>query len=67
VVIALILPILWIGIHPNPLLRRIEPSVSLLLQEMDLSRVRSARMEVLRKGPAAPGPPTIEEWEETER
>jgi NADH-quinone oxidoreductase subunit M len=67
VVIALILPILWIGIHPNPLLRRIEPSVSLLLQEMDLRRVRSARLEVLRRGPAVARPPTIDEWEATEK
>jgi NADH-quinone oxidoreductase subunit M len=51
VVIALILPILWIGIHPNPLLRRIEPSVSLLLQEMDIRRARSARLEAEREVP----------------
>ncbi len=34
----LALPIVWIGVNPSPLLRRIEPSVSILLQEMELRR-----------------------------
>ncbi len=38
----LIVPIVWIGVHPSPLLRRIEPSVSVLLQEMELRQSRTA-------------------------
>ena len=34
VMLALLLPIVWIGVHPNPLLRRIEPSVIELLERM---------------------------------
>jgi NADH-quinone oxidoreductase subunit M len=33
--VALILPIIWIGLYPHPLLRRIEPAVSGLLQDME--------------------------------
>jgi NADH-quinone oxidoreductase subunit M len=60
VVIALVLPILWIGLHPNPMLRRIAPSVSLMLQEMDMRRTRSERLSVgqrewLAPAPAVPG------------
>ena len=40
--LALVVPILWIGVHPDPLLRRIEPSVSVLLQDMELRRLRAA-------------------------
>ncbi|MCP5044244.1 MAG: NADH-quinone oxidoreductase subunit M [bacterium] len=38
VVMLLVIPILWIGVYPNAILRRVEPSVSLLLHEMDLSK-----------------------------
>lgn len=34
VVLLLIVPIFWIGLYPNPILRRIEPPVSLLLNGM---------------------------------
>lgn len=34
VVLLLIVPILWVGVYPNPILRRIEPPVSLLLNGM---------------------------------
>jgi len=34
VMIALILPIIWIGLQPEPLLRRIEPSVAVVLDTM---------------------------------
>jgi len=40
VVTAFVIPILWIGMYPNPLLRRIEPAVSLLLRQME------ARVEI---------------------
>jgi len=43
-VCLLIIPIVWIGVHPDPLLRRIEPSVSILLQQMEL---RQSRVETL--------------------
>jgi len=42
VLVAICLPIVWIGVYPDPLLRRIEPSVSLLLQEVE-SEVEEAR------------------------
>jgi NADH-quinone oxidoreductase subunit M len=37
VMVAMVLPIIWIGVYPNPLLRRIEPSV------IELIRVVEAR------------------------
>jgi NADH-quinone oxidoreductase subunit M len=36
VMVALIVPIIWIGVYPNPLLRRIEPSVIELLRVVDV-------------------------------
>jgi len=35
VVVAMIIPIIWIGLYPNPLLRRIEPSVMETLRHME--------------------------------
>ncbi|NRA06911.1 MAG: NADH-quinone oxidoreductase subunit M [Myxococcales bacterium] len=35
VLVAICLPIVWIGVYPDPLLRRIEPTVSQLLQEAE--------------------------------
>ena len=35
VFVALLIPIFWIGLYPNPVLRRIEPSVLELLRVMD--------------------------------
>ncbi len=60
VALALVLPILWIGVYPAPLLRRIEPSVSVLLQDMELRRLRAvaANAELpspLASRPAGPG------------
>ena len=52
VMVALIIPIIWIGIYPNVFLRRIEPSVIELLRVVDLRRT-------------PPGsPPTEDESEE---
>ncbi len=34
VVLLLVIPVLWVGLYPNPVLRRIEPPVSLLLNAM---------------------------------
>ena len=39
--LAIAIPILWIGIHPNPLLRRIEPSVLEVLRVMAERRAES--------------------------
>jgi NADH-quinone oxidoreductase subunit M len=47
VLIAISIPILWIGLYPDPFLRRIEPSVSALLQDVN------ARAEVSVPAPAA--------------
>ena len=41
--VALILPMIWIGLYPHPLLRRIEPSVSGLLQQMEQREVLNQR------------------------
>ncbi len=35
VMLALVVPIVWIGIYPDPFLRRIEPSVIELLRQME--------------------------------
>ncbi len=35
VLTAVVIPIFWIGVYPDPLLRRIEPSVSRLLQDVE--------------------------------
>jgi NADH-quinone oxidoreductase subunit M len=34
VLVAISIPIVWIGVNPDPLLRRVEPSVSALLQDV---------------------------------
>lgn len=34
VVLSLVVPVLWIGLYPNPVLRRVEPPVGLLLNTM---------------------------------
>ena len=41
VLIALIIPMLWIGIHPNPVLRRVEPSVLELMRFVDVRQVEA--------------------------
>jgi NADH-quinone oxidoreductase subunit M len=38
VLLILILPMLWIGLHPNPLLRRVEPSVLEMMRYMEERR-----------------------------
>jgi NADH-quinone oxidoreductase subunit M len=35
VMMALVIPIIWIGVYPNPLLRRIEPSVIELIRQLE--------------------------------
>ena len=34
VLAAIVAPIIWIGVHPDPLLRRIEPTVSMLVHDV---------------------------------
>jgi NADH-quinone oxidoreductase subunit M len=38
VMLALVIPIIWIGVYPNPLLRRIEPSVIELIRQLEAGR-----------------------------
>jgi NADH-quinone oxidoreductase subunit M len=38
VMLSLLIPIVWIGVYPNPLLRRIEPSVIELLRQLEVGR-----------------------------
>ncbi len=35
VMMAMVIPIIWIGVYPNPLLRRIEPSVIELIRKLE--------------------------------
>ena len=35
VMMAMVVPIIWIGVYPNPLLRRIEPSVIELIRQLE--------------------------------
>ena len=42
VVLSLVLAILWVGLYPNPILRRVEPSVSVLLNAMARSTDESS-------------------------
>ena len=35
VVLLLVLPIVWVGLYPNPILRRVEPPLSLLIDSME--------------------------------
>ena len=39
VLLILILPMLWIGLHPDPLLRRVEPSVLEMMRYMEERRM----------------------------
>ncbi|TMA35274.1 MAG: NADH-quinone oxidoreductase subunit M [Deltaproteobacteria bacterium] len=48
VLVAITLPIIWIGVNPDPLLRRVEPSVSALLQDVH------ARAAAAQPAPARP-------------
>ena len=42
VMLALVVPIVWIGVHPDPFLRRIEPSVIELLRQVEERRALTA-------------------------
>jgi NADH-quinone oxidoreductase subunit M len=49
VLLAVAIPIVWIGVHPDTFLRRIEPSVSRLVEDV---RVRSgAEVALVEDGP----------------
>ena len=50
VLVALAVPILWIGLYPEPFLRRIEPTVSALLQDV---RARGAEAAEAAEPPLA--------------
>ena len=49
VVVALVIPIVWIGVYPSPFLRRVEPSVSILLQDMELRRLQELEQRRLEE------------------
>jgi NADH-quinone oxidoreductase subunit M len=49
VMFAMLIPIFWIGIYPEPFLRRIEPSVIELLRQVDVSDQRAVEAA---EGPA---------------
>ncbi len=53
ILLALLVPLLWIGVHPNPVLRRVEPSV---LEWMRLIDERRVEVPTPIEG-AAPGEP----------
>ncbi len=38
VMLSMLIPIIWIGVYPNPLLRRIEPSVIELIRQLEVGR-----------------------------
>jgi NADH-quinone oxidoreductase subunit M len=52
VMVAMVVPIIWIGVYPNPLLRRIEPSVIELIRVVE-ARTESAG-EVAEQDPSVP-------------
>ena len=48
VMLSLLIPIIWIGVYPNPLLRRIEPSVIELIRQLEVRRgVGEVEIEVV--------------------
>jgi NADH-quinone oxidoreductase subunit M len=54
VFIALLLPIFWIGLYPNPVIRRVEPAVLEVLRHMD------ERMQAEPAAPDEKSPPALE-------
>jgi len=48
VLVSIVIPIIWIGVYPDPFLRRIEPSVSKLIQDV------RARAEMTAAAPVVP-------------
>jgi NADH-quinone oxidoreductase subunit M len=52
VVLAVLVPIIWIGVYPNPFLRRLDASVSDLLHQMERKKV-AALQHVPAEPPAA--------------
>ena len=56
VMVALIIPIIWIGVYPNALLRRIEPSVIELLRVVDVRRTPPSAAARGRERGGARGP-----------
>ncbi|MFP8881376.1 MAG: NADH-quinone oxidoreductase subunit M [Myxococcota bacterium] len=58
VLVAMVLPIIWIGVYPNPLLRRIEPSVIELIRIVE---ARSSAAEAEVAGLAVPRPSSLQD------
>ena len=61
ILLALAIPILWIGLYPNPVLRRIEPAVLEVLFQMD----RNVEAPAPSRAPGAPGTPPAPETPES--
>ena len=59
VLIAMAIPIVWIGLYPEPFLRRIEPSVSALLQDVEARAAEAGPLPSAHLARLAP-PPAIE-------
>jgi NADH-quinone oxidoreductase subunit M len=61
VLAAMAVPIVWIGVYPDPFLRRIEPSVIELLQRMEergtVATAEAAQATDPEEAPAAPSEP----------
>ena len=52
-VLAVLVPIFWIGVYPNPFLRRLDASVSDLLHQMEKKKVAALPARSGRERPAA--------------
>jgi NADH-quinone oxidoreductase subunit M len=56
VLVAIVIPIFWIGLHPETFLRRIEPSVIELIEQVKPSETVEEPMATAWQ-PPAPGAP----------
>jgi len=56
VMVAMIVPIIWIGLYPEALLRRIEPSVIDLIEKVErgANAARADDSQVAQLGPVLP-------------
>ena len=53
VMIAMVIPIVWIGIYPDPLLRRIEPSVLEILRQVERNSLEESAQSLPANGALA--------------
>ncbi|UCE87001.1 MAG: NADH-quinone oxidoreductase subunit M, partial [Deltaproteobacteria bacterium] len=59
VMLAMVIPIFWIGVYPNPLLRRLDGAVSEVMRQLpaSVSQPRAPASDVLESPPAATDEP----------